>query len=189
MDFARLRAPGKNVLFVLLLGTMMIPGTIVLLPTYLVFRDLGLLGTMAPLWIRSFFGNAFLIFVLRQFFMTIPFELDEAAVLDGAGRMQILLRVILPLSQPALATVAIFTFWWNWNSFLEPLIYLTSQKYFTVTLALNSFNQQYARSAGYYDRILAGSVLSLVPMVARVPVRPTLLRGRHPDAGAESLIR
>lgn len=163
--FARLRAPGKNLLFLVLLGTMMIPATILVLPTYLVFRDLGMLGTNLPLWIRSFFGNAFLIFVLRQFFMTIPTELDEAAVLDGANRLQILLRVIVPLSKPALATLAIFTFWWNWNSFLEPLIYISSQRLFTVTLALNSFNQQYARSAGYYDRILAGSVLSLLPMV------------------------
>lgn len=163
--FARLRAPGKDPLFVILLGTMMVPGTIVTLPTYLIFRDLGLLGTMVPLWVRSFFGNAFLIFVLRQFFLSIPYELDEAAILDGASRLQVLLRVILPLSQPALATVGIFTFWWHWNSFLDPLIYIGQQKYYTITLALNSFNQLYSRSAGYYDRILAGSVLSLLPMV------------------------
>jgi len=163
--FARFRVRGKNVLFVILLGTMMIPGTIVTLPTYLIFRDLGLLETMIPLWLRSFFGNAFLIFILRQFFMAIPYELDEAAILDGANRLQVLLKVILPLSKPALATVGIFTFWWYWNSFLDPLIYINQQKYFTITLALNSFNQQYSRSAGYYDRILAGAVLSLLPMV------------------------
>jgi len=163
--FARLRAPGKNVLFVILLGTMMIPYTIVTLPTYIVFRDLGLLGTMVPLWIRSFFGNAFLIFVLRQFFMTIPYDLDEAAYLDGANRLQILLRIIVPLSKPALAMIGIFTFWWYWNSFLDPLIYITKQQYYTISLAMNSFNQLYSRSAGYYDRILAGSVLTLLPMV------------------------
>jgi len=120
---------------------------------------------MVPLWVRSFFGNAFLIFILRQFFMAIPYELDEAAILDGASRLQVLLKVILPLSKPALATLGIFTFWWYWNSFLDPLIYINQQKYFTITLALNSFNQQYSRSAGYYDRILAGAVLSLLPMV------------------------
>jgi len=163
--FARLRAPGKDVLFLVLLGTMMVPYTIITLPTYIIFRDLGLLGTMVPLWVRSFFGNAFLIFVLRQFFMTIPLDLDEAATLDGAGRLQILLRVILPLSRPALATIAIFTFWWTWNSFLDPLIYVSRQQHYTITLAMNTFNQQYARSAGYYDRILAGSVLTLLPMV------------------------
>jgi multiple sugar transport system permease protein len=163
--FARLRAPGKNILFVVLLATMMVPAVIFVLPTYLIFRDLGLLGTMVPLWIRSFFGNAFLIFVLRQFFMTLPYDLDEAAILDGANRWQILWKIIVPLSKPALAMVAIFTFWWYWNSFLDPLIYITTQKYYTVTLAMNSFNQQYARAAGYYDRILAGSVLVLMPMV------------------------
>ncbi len=163
--FARLRAPGKNVLFVILLGTMMIPYTIVTLPTYIIFRDLGLLGTMIPLWIRAFFGNAFLIFVLRQFFMTIPYDLDEAAYLDGATRLQILLKVIVPLSKPALAMIGIFTFWWYWNSFLDPLIYITKQQNYTISLAMNSFNQLYSRSAGYYDRILAGSVLTLLPMV------------------------
>jgi multiple sugar transport system permease protein len=163
--FARLRAPGKNIWFVILLATMMVPYVIFVLPTYLIFRDLGLLGTMIPLWIRSFFGNAFLIFVLRQFFMTIPYDLDEAAILDGANRWQVLWRIIVPLSKPALAMVGIFTFWWYWNSFLDPLIYITTQKYYTVTLAMNSFNQQYARAAGYYDRILAGSVLTLLPMV------------------------
>jgi len=163
--FARLRAPGKDLLFLVLLGTMMVPYTIITLPTYIIFRDLGLLGTMAPLWVRSFFGNAFLIFVLRQFFMTIPLDLDEAATLDGASRLQILGRIILPLSRPAMATIAIFTFWWTWNSFLDPLIYVSRQQHYTLTLAMNTFNQQYARSAGYYDRILAGSVLTLLPMV------------------------
>ena len=163
--FARIRAPGRNVLFVVLLGTMMVPGTIITLPTYIVFRDLHLLGTMVPLWVRSFFGNAFLIFVMRQFFMTIPYDLDEAAILDGANRFTILTRIILPLSKSALAMVGIFTFWWYWNAFLDPLIYISDQSQFTITLAMNSFNQQYSRAAGYYDRILAGSVLSLLPMV------------------------
>jgi ABC-type glycerol-3-phosphate transport system permease component len=163
--FARFRAPGKNLLFVILLGTMMIPGTIVTLPTYIIFRDLNLLGTMTPLWVRSFFGNAFLIFVMRQFFLSLPYDLDEAAILDGANRLQVLWHVILPLSKPALAMVGIFTFWWYWNSFLDPLIYISDSRQFTITLAMNAFNQQYSRSAGYYDRILAGSVLSLLPMV------------------------
>jgi ABC-type glycerol-3-phosphate transport system permease component len=163
--FARLRAPGKDLLFLVLLGTMMVPYTIITLPTYIIFRDLGMLGTMTPLWVRSFFGNAFLIFVLRQFFMTIPLDLDEAATLDGANRLQILGRIILPLSRAALTTIAIFTFWWTWNSFLDPLIYTSRQQHYTLTLAMNTFNQQYARSAGFYDRILAGSVLTLLPMV------------------------
>jgi ABC-type glycerol-3-phosphate transport system permease component len=165
--FARIRAPGKEILFVILLGTMMIPGTILTLPTFMLFHSMGMLETMRPLWIRSFFGNAFLIFLLRQFFMSIPYELDEAAYLDGANRFQILLRVILPLSKPALATVSIFTFWWTWNSFLDPLIFTTRQEYYTITLALNSFNRMYgAGTSGYYDRVLSGAVLALLPMVA-----------------------
>lgn len=144
----------------------MVPSTILTLPTYLLFRDLNLLGTMAPLWIRSFFGNAFLIFVLRQFFMTIPYELDEAAYLDGANRFQILILVILPLSKAALATTGIFTFWWTWNSFLDPLIFTTQQDQYTITLAMNSFNQLYgAGTSGYYDRVLSMAVLALLPMV------------------------
>jgi multiple sugar transport system permease protein len=163
--FARFRAPGKDLLFVILLGTLMVPNTIVTLPTYLVFRDLGFLGTMVPLWLRSFFGNAFLIFVLRQFFMAIPYELDEAAILDGASRLRVLTSILLPLSKPALASVGIFTFWWHWNSFLDPLIYINEHKYFTITRAMNAFNELYTHSTGYYDRILAGSVLTLLPMV------------------------
>ncbi len=164
--FARLRAPGKDFLFVILLGTMMIPYTILTLPTYLIFRDLNMLDSMMPLWIRSLFGNAFLIFLLRQFFLTIPYELDEAAYLDGANRFQILIQVILPLSKSALATVGIFTFWWTWNSFLDPLIFTTRQEYYTLTLALNSFNRLYgAGTSGYYDRVLSGAVLALLPMV------------------------
>jgi multiple sugar transport system permease protein len=164
--FARIRAPGKEILFVILLGTMMIPYTILTLPTFMLFHALNMLNTMRPLWIRSFFGNAFLIFLLRQFFMSIPYELDEAAYLDGANRLQILLKVILPLSKPALATVGIFTFWWTWNSFLDPLIFTTRQEYYTITLALNSFNRLYgAGTSGYYDRVLSGAVLALLPMV------------------------
>jgi ABC-type glycerol-3-phosphate transport system permease component len=163
--FARIRWPGRDSVFIMVLATMMIPGQVTMIPIYIIFTRLGWVNTFLPLTVPSFFGAAFYIFMLRQFFMTIPLDLDEAATLDGAGRLQILLRVILPLSRPALATIAIFTFWWTWNSFLDPLIYVSRQQHYTITLAMNTFNQQYARSAGYYDRILAGSVLTLLPMV------------------------
>jgi multiple sugar transport system permease protein len=163
--FARMRAPGKNILFVILIGTMMIPYTVLLVPIYMVFRDLHMLGTMMPLYIRSFTGNAFLIFMLRQFFMTIPYELDEAAIMDGASRLQVLTRIILPLSTPALLTMCIFTFWWVWNSFLEPLIYIDRSQDYTITMALNTFNDVYARAGPYYDRLLAGSVISMLPLI------------------------
>jgi multiple sugar transport system permease protein len=161
--FARLRAPGKNFFFIILLGTMMLPYPVTLVPVYEIFRDLKMVNTLWPLFIRSFFGNAFLIFMLRQFFSTIPRELEEAARIDGANVMQIIRLVIVPLSKPAIATVIIFTFWWTWNSFLEPFIYLSSPELFPVSVGLNFFKDQYGTI--YYDRLIAASVMSMVPMI------------------------
>jgi ABC-type glycerol-3-phosphate transport system permease component len=161
--FARLRAPGKKVLFVILLGTMMLPFPVTLVPVYEIFRDLSMINTWWPLFIRSFFGNAFLIFMLRQFFASIPRELEDAARIDGASVPQIIMRIIVPLSKPAIATVVIFTFWWTWNSFLEPFIFLSSPELFPVSVGLNFFKDQYG--AVYYDRLIAASVLSMVPML------------------------
>lgn len=161
--FARLRAPGKNFFFVILLGTMMLPYPVTLVPVYEIFRDLGMVNTLWPLFLRSFFGNAFLIFMLRQFFMSIPRELEEAARIDGAHVLQIIRHVIVPLSKPAIATVIIFTFWWTWNSFLEPFIYLSSPELFPVSVGLNFFRDQFGTI--FYDRLIAASVLSMVPMI------------------------
>ena len=136
--FARLRAPGKNLLFLVLLSTMMLPFTVMLIPHFEIFQAMGMINTLWPLFIRSFFGNAFLIFLLRQFFMAIPIELEEAARIDGANTIQVLIKVILPLSLPALATVGIFTFWWTWNSFFEPYVYLSSPQNYTVSLGWHS---------------------------------------------------
>jgi ABC-type glycerol-3-phosphate transport system permease component len=161
--FARLRAPGKNVLFVILLGTMMLPYPVTLVPIYEIFRDLNMVNTLWPLFLRSFFGNAFLIFMLRQFFTTIPRELEDAARIDGASTLGIIRHVIVPLSRPAIATVVIFTFWWTWNSFLEPFIFLSSPELFPVAVGLNFFKDQYLTI--YYDRLIAASVMSMVPMI------------------------
>jgi ABC-type glycerol-3-phosphate transport system permease component len=161
--FARLRAPGKNFFFLLLLGTMMLPYPVTLVPVYEIFRDMGMINTLWPLFLRSFFGNAFLIFMLRQFFTSIPRELEDAARIDGANTAQIILQVIVPLSKPAIATVIIFTFWWTWNSFLEPFIFLSSPELFPVSVGLNFFNDQYGTI--FYDRLIAASVLSMVPMI------------------------
>lgn len=161
--FARLRAPGKNFFFLVLLSTMMLPYPVTLVPVYEIFRDLGMVNTLWPLFLRSFFGNAFLIFMLRQFFTTIPRELEEAARIDGADTLQIIRHVIVPLSKPAVATVVIFTFWWTWNSFLEPFIYLSSPELFPVSVGLNFFRDQYG--AIFYDRLIAASVLSMAPMI------------------------
>jgi len=161
--FARLRAPGKNFLFVVLLGTMMLPFPVTLIPVYEIFRWLGMIDTWWPLFARSFFGNAFLIFMLRQFFAAIPRELEEAARIDGASVAQVILRVVVPLSKPAIATVVIFTFWWTWNSFLEPFIFLSTPSLFPVSVGLNFFKDEYG--AVYYDRLIAASVLSMTPML------------------------
>ncbi len=162
--FARLRAPGKNFLFLVLLGTMMLPFPVTLIPMYEIFRDMNMVNTLWPLFIRSFFGNAFLIFMMRQFFASIPKELEEAARIDGASTLRIIWNVFVPLSKPAIATVIIFTFWWTWNSFLEPLIYLNSPEMFPVSLGLNFFQDQYGTSI-YFDRLIAASVLSMLPML------------------------
>jgi ABC-type glycerol-3-phosphate transport system permease component len=161
--FARLRAPGRNTLFLLLLGTMMLPFPVTLVPVYEFFTRLNLVNTLWPLFIRSFFGNAFLIFMLRQFFSSIPRELEDAARIDGANVLDIIWNVIVPLSKPAIATVIIFTFWWTWNSFLEPFIYLSSPELFPVSVGLNFFQDQYATI--YYDRLIAASVMSMIPMI------------------------
>jgi multiple sugar transport system permease protein len=161
--FARLRAPGKNFLFLVLLSTMMLPFPVTLVPVYEMFTRLNMVNTLWPLFIRSFFGNAFLIFMLRQFFSSIPRELEDAARIDGANTWQVIWNVIVPLSKPAIATVVIFTFWWTWNSFLEPFIYLSSPELFPVSVGLNFFQDQYATI--YYDRLIAASVMSMVPMI------------------------
>ncbi len=161
--FARVRAPGKGFLFLILLGTMMLPYPVTLVPVYEIFRDMNMVNTLWPLFLRSFFGNAFLIFMLRQFFMGIPRELEEAARIDGANVLQIIRNVIVPLSRPAIATVVIFTFWWTWNSFFEPFIYLSSPNLFPVSVGLNFFKDQYGTI--YYDRMIAASVMSMLPML------------------------
>ncbi len=160
--FARLRAPGKDILFLILLSTMMLPFPVLLIPTYEIFNKLGMLNTLWPLFIRSFFGNAFLIFLLRQFFMSIPRELEEAAVIDGANTLQVLWSVILPLSKPALATIGIFTFWWNWNAFLEPFVYVNSVKNFTVSLGLAFFKGQYVYN---FHWLMAAGMVAIIPMI------------------------
>ncbi len=138
--FARLDFPGKNVIFLGILSTLMIPFAVVMVPQFIIWQRLGWLDTLWPLMIPHWFGSAWNIFLLRQFFMTIPIEYDEAAYLDGASRWHIFVRIILPLSKPALAAVAVFAFVFFWNDFLGPLIILSTPKNFTLTLFLANFN-------------------------------------------------
>lgn len=160
--FARLRAPGRNLLFMVLLATMMLPYPVTMIPIYIGFNELGLVNTFAPLILPAFFGSPFYIFLLRQFFMTLPPELEDAARVDGANTLQILLHIILPLSRPALTTVAIFTFQTTWNDFLAPLIYLHDQSNYTITLGLNFFRSSYDVQWAY---LMAASLVTMLPVI------------------------
>jgi multiple sugar transport system permease protein len=160
--FARLRARGKNFLFLLMLGTVMLPNWVTLIPQYVLFTSIGWGNSFAPLMVPAWFGWPFFIFLLRQFFMTIPKELEEAARLDGASTFGIFWRIILPLSKPALATVAVLAFIGNWNNFLTPLIYLRDTDLHTLAIAINRFRGQYAT---YYNYMMAVSVLVIIPVI------------------------
>lgn len=160
--FARLRAPGKNIMFAILLSTMMLPFPVTLIPVYEIFRDLGMIDTLYPLWVRAFFGHAFFIFLLRQFFMTIPVELEEAARIDGANTFHILTRIIIPLSTPALATMAIFTFLWSWNDFFTPFVFINSPSNYTATVGLNLFKGHFTTN---YEVLMAASVVVVTPTI------------------------
>ncbi|MCC6628414.1 MAG: carbohydrate ABC transporter permease [Chloroflexi bacterium] len=165
--FARFRFPGREIMFGLCLSTLMLPPEVTFIPLYIVFRNLGWIDTLLPLWVPSFLGGgAFTIFLLRQFVMTIPFELDEAATIDGAGRVRILWSIIVPNSVPALATVAVFSFIAHWNEFFGPLIFLNTRKNFTIPLGLVTL-RTYAGDPGEpKDHLLmAGSVIATFPIV------------------------
>ena len=160
--FARLRAPGKDALFVVMLATMMLPYPVTMVPLYVLFQQLGWINTFLPLTAPAFLGSPFYIFLLRQFFMTIPRDFEDAAVIDGANTLQILWQVILPLSLPALATVAIFTFQASWNDFLSPLIYLQKPDLYTVTLGLQFFRSTYTTNWAY---LMAASMVTTAPVI------------------------
>ena len=160
--FARIRAPGKNALFMVVLATMMMPGFVTMIPVYIIFRDLGMIDTLWPLFLPRWFGTAFLIFLLRQFFSSIPMELEEAATIDGAGRLQVFFRIMVPLISPALATVVIFTFIWTWNDLFQAAIYLNSPKNFTVAIALKQFVGAYEAE---FNLLMAASTVVMLPTV------------------------
>lgn len=158
--FARIEWPGRNLLFGILLSTMMLPGQVTMIPVFVTFHKIGWVNTFKPLIIPSFFGSAFYIFLLRQFFMGIPREMDEAAIMDGATPPLIWWRIVLPLSGPVLAAVAIFSFIGGWNAFMEPLIYLQSPDKWPLALGLIAFRQ---RHVTYWAEIMAYSLLVMVP--------------------------
>jgi ABC-type glycerol-3-phosphate transport system permease component len=162
-SFARLRFPGRDALFVIVLATMMIPYPVTMVPTFIMFKLLHLVNTFLPLILPPYFGPAFSIFLLRQFFLTINLELDEAAKVDGASEFLIYRRIILPLSKPALATVAIFSFMYNWNDFLNPLIYLSDSNMYTLALGVNFLRS--FRGGGELSLQMAASVMFVAPCI------------------------
>jgi ABC-type glycerol-3-phosphate transport system permease component len=158
--FARMRFPGRNVLFIVLLSTMMLPAQVTMIPVFKIFATLGWYDTFLPLTVPAFFGAPFFIFLLRQYYMTIPHEMDEAARIDGASTWQVYWRVLLPQARPALATVAIFAFMAHWNDFLGPLIYLSTPAKRTLALGLYAFQGQYATDWNY---LMAASTVVMLP--------------------------
>src|SRR5680860_1488464 len=146
--FARLKNRVSRPLFLLMLSTMMLPGQVTVIPLFILYRNLGWIDTFAPLIVPAFFGNAFYIFLLRQFFMTVPRELEDAARIDGCGTWGVLRHVILPMSTPALAAVAIFAFMASWNDFYGPLLFVASEKHWTAALALSISNSAQGTEGG-----------------------------------------
>ena len=161
--FARFRFPGRNVLFLVMISTMMIPVQVTMIPTFILFKYVGWIDTFLPLIVPTFFGGgAFNIFLMRQFFLTIPFELDEAAKIDGCNYIQTFYIILMPLVKPALVTVSIFGFVYNWNDFLNPLIYLNSSSNYTLALGLQTFTTMYGTD---YNLMMAASTIVLLPIL------------------------
>lgn len=161
--FARLKWWGRDTFFAITLATMMIPFPILMVPTFSLFKMLGWIGTFRPLWVPAWFASAFSIFLLRQFFKSIPMELSEAAKIDGCSEFRIFLDVIMPLAKPALAVVALFTFMGTWNDFLGPLIYLTDQQSFTLSVGLQFFQSQHGGTK--WNLLMAASLVVIAPVL------------------------
>jgi multiple sugar transport system permease protein len=161
--FARLRFPGRDAIFMVLLSALMLPYAVIMIPQYIMFKYLGWIDSYLPLIVPQWFGGGiFNVFLLRQFFRTIPADLTDAARIDGAGELRIYAQVVLPLAGPALAVVAIFTFINTWNDFLAPLIYLSSQDKYTIALGLATFKGLYATQWNY---LMAASTVMVVPII------------------------
>ncbi len=161
--FARMKFRGQGALYFILLGTMMIPPQVTMIPVFLIMKAIGWIDTLYALIVPAFFGGAFGTFLLRQFFSTIPPDLEDAARIDGCGRFRIFWRIVLPLSRPVLVTLALFTFMAYWNDLLGPVIYLSSVGKATLTIGLANLQSDVMTTR--YDLLMAGSVLSVLPIL------------------------
>lgn len=161
--FARLRFRGKAFWFTVMMLTLMLPHEVVMIPQYILFAKLGWLSSIKPIVIPNYFGNAFFIFLLVQFIRTLPAELDEAATIDGCGKIKLFYRIIVPLIAPALATVAIFSFYWRWEDLLGPVLYLNKPSSYPVSMALKMFLD--SQTVSNWGAMFAMSVVSLLPVL------------------------
>ncbi|MDE0672550.1 MAG: carbohydrate ABC transporter permease [Caldilineaceae bacterium] len=159
---SRINWPGRNAVFGMLIATLMLPGVVTIIPLYIIFRYAQLVGTFYPLWIPAWFGYAFYIFLMRQYMMTLPRELDEAARMDGAANFRILWQIITPLCSPAIATIAIFAFLQHYNDFLGPLLYISANEMFTLQLGLLWFQ---GRFGNFWHLVMAASVMTIMPVL------------------------
>jgi len=160
--FARLKAPGKNSIFLLVLSTIMLPSMVTAVPQFLIFKNLGMYDTLWPLILPAFFGNAMYIFLFRQFFLTIPYELEDAAKLDGCNTWQIFWKIVMPISKPVTVSVLVFSFVAHWNDFMTPLIYLNSVEKRTLALGLATFSDVQGVDV---VSLMAASTVTLIPIV------------------------
>ncbi len=174
--FARFPIPGKNIFFIILIGTIILPGQVTLIPTYAFFASIGWTGTWLPLIVPHFFANAYNVFLLRQFFMTLPRELDEAAMIDGANPFQILTRIIIPQSWPAIVAVGLFHFVWSWNDYFGPLLYLLGKPDLQpISVGVQVFNNRYSAQP---ELVQATSLMALVlPLVLFFAAQKFFMRG------------
>ena len=160
--FARLRFPFRETIFMCFIAAMMVPFAITLIPRFLMFKDLGFYDTYVPLILPIMFGTPFSIFLTRQFFMTLPKELEEAAIVDGCGHVRIWAQIFMPLCKPIIATLSVFQFQSSYNDFMGPVIYIASDAKFTVQMGLSSFRNSFTSR---YDLIMAGSILAIIPVL------------------------
>lgn len=174
--FARISFPGRGLMFAVCLATMMLPFPVIMVPAYMIFKYLGWIGTFKPLWVPAWFGSAFNIFLLRQFFRSIPKELEESAMLDGCSHWGIFWRIMLPLSKPALAVVALFHVLTVWNDLIGPLVYLSHQEQFTLALGLQ-FLQSKAGDTPWNQLMAAATLIVLPILVLFLLAQRTFIRG------------
>jgi len=163
-SFARLRFRGRDFLFIVLLATLMIPGEVTMIPRFIMFKLFGWYDTYLPLTVPAFTGGPFMVFLVRQYLMTIPYELDEAATIDGCSRLQILYRILFPIIKPPITLIVVWTFMGSWNDLIGPVIYLTTQSKYTLAIGLTTFYGQQPHST-MWNLLMAGAVMSVIPLI------------------------